>query len=64
MEEKANTPDKPAGTEQHPPDSNPGRQGPGDDGAPSAPGSEDERNDHEPPAESGPGEPGIPAPRR
>jgi hypothetical protein len=60
------TPDKPAGTEQHPQGENPARQGPSDgaeiqrEDAPDAP----PPSSAEPAAEAGPGRPGISNPRR
>jgi hypothetical protein len=61
---KGQTPDKPEGTEQHPPNVNPGRQGPdeaSDQGAepqtrPPATG--------EPRPEASPGEPGVTSPKQ
>jgi hypothetical protein len=58
------TSDKPAGSEQHPPNVNPGRQGPGRDR-----GDDDEVRDRQseqsgPPPEGSPGEPGVTSPKR
>jgi hypothetical protein len=59
------TPDKPAGTEQHPPDVNPARQGPGE-GKPRR----DEQSEKRPPGtgeprpEASPGEPGVSGPKQ
>jgi hypothetical protein len=57
------TPDKPPGTEQHPPGENPERQGPG---APTeqAPPDAERPQTGEPPPEASPGEPGVTNPKR
>jgi len=57
------TPDKPAGTETHPPGSNPERQGPG--GKPEGTGQEQrEPKTPEPRPETGLGAPGISRPKQ
>ena len=59
------TPDKPAGTEQHPPDRNPARQGPGEGGGAESPIEEGgQRTDATPPDDAAPGERGVTAPKR
>jgi hypothetical protein len=59
------TPDKPAGTEDHPPDRDPARQGPSEGGGDEAAIDEgDQRTDATPPDEGSPGERGITAPKR
>jgi hypothetical protein len=57
------TPDKPTGTETHPPDSNPERQGPEQD-RPQSPRPEEAPPDNEPRPEASPGEPGVSGPKR
>jgi hypothetical protein len=59
----AETPDKPAGSESHPPGVNPARQGPsqGKEEAPQRPPTPKER---EPRPEASPGEPGVTSPKR
>jgi hypothetical protein len=58
-------PDKPPGTEQHPPDTDPARRGPEKE-EPAGPPTEDEdeRPQREPPPEASPGEEGVTSPRR
>jgi hypothetical protein len=57
------TPDKPAGTESHPPDENPERQGP-ERGRPKGTPAEEPPPDREPRPEASPGEPGITSPKQ
>ena len=57
------TPDKPAGTEKHPPDANPERQGPGRD-MPEKSAPDEAPPDKEPRPEASPGEPGVSGPKR
>jgi len=59
----AETPDKPAGTESHPPDENPERQGPRPD-RPEETGGEQAPPDREPRPEASPGEPGVTSPKQ
>jgi hypothetical protein len=57
------TPDKPAGTESHPPDVNPERQGPNPD-RPRNPKGDQPPKDKRPSPEASPGMPGIPGPKQ
>ena len=54
------TPDKPPGTEKHPPNIDPGRGGGGEPDE----SREEDRPQREPPPEASPGEEGVPQPRR
>jgi len=58
------TPDKPAGTETHPPGRNPERQGPGSDAADKPGGKRPKPASDEPRPEASPGAPGISGPKR
>jgi hypothetical protein len=59
------TPDKPAGTEEHPPDRDPARQGPPQGDEEASPVEEGgQRTNATPPDEGSPGRRGITAPRR
>ncbi len=57
------TPDKPPGTEQHPPDEEPARQGPGGE-PPRQPTKEQTEPPEQPAPESAPDEEGVSSPER
>lgn len=60
----ADTPDKPDGTEKHPPGRNPSRQGPGEGDEKQAQRKQRPAATGEPRPEASPGEPGVTAPKR
>jgi hypothetical protein len=60
----SDTPDKPEGTEQHPPNHDPARQGPDRSERPERDEAGQQRQDAGPPQEGSPGEPGVTTPKR